>query len=321
MAARDGGDMRVGILFAALALMTFLASGMHAEARPVVDALEGRGPVSTATQTRRCSDDGAACIHLDSYVADVCRVIERAATQEGLNKNFLARLLWKESRFEPGAVSPAGAEGIAQFIPSTAAIVGLDDPFNPAKAILVSARYLRELEIEFGSLGLAAVAYNGGENRAAEFLRSGGTLPYETQDYVEAITGHNAWKWRDDPPKGDKLDMRLDGDTPFLPACIKLAGNRSLREFKTQSRPKIYPWGVIVASHPTRNGVQSKINRLNRRLNPILGGKRISYVRRRLNGNPRKVYTAQIGYNSRGSAQQMCGKLRRIGAPCIVLRN
>ena len=303
------------------ALLVFGLVGEAALARPAVDAVDGRPPANP-DKNERCTTDGLHCIRAETYVAEVCRTIERAASREGLDKNFLARLIWKESRFEPSAVSHAGAEGIAQFIPSTARIVGLHDPYNPAEAIQVSASYLRRLRDTFGSIGLAAVAYNGGENRAARFLASGGTLPYETQDYVEVITGFNAWRWRDDPPPPEKVDLRLDGDTPFAEACTTLTANRSLREFApSQASDPVLPWGVILASHRTRAGAQSMANRFNRALGPILDGKRVSYVRRTLRKGAPRVYTAQVGWNSRGEANKFCQRARAVGVNCIVLRN
>ena len=269
------------------------------------------------TKDRRCTVDGRSCIRVASYVADVCTTIEKAAGENRLDPNFLARLLWKESLFEPEAVSPVGALGIAQFMPETARIRKLDDPFNPAKAIHASADYLRYLIDGFGNMGLAAVAYNGGEGRALRFFNGGQVLPYETQDYVEAITGHNAWKWRDDPPS--QIDIRLDKEAAFKDACIKLAGNRSLREFSTRTRA--WPWGVILASHPKQSGAQQQVNRLNRQLRPILGGKRISYVRKTMTGSGRRVYTAQVGYSSRGEANAFCSQFRSLGGRCIVLKN
>lgn len=266
---------------------------------------------------RRCTADGRSCISAGSYVADVCTTIERAAAENRMDPNFVARLLWKESLFEPEAISPVGALGIAQFMPGTAALRGLEDPMNPAEAIHASAAYLRDLTDMFGNVGLAAVAYNGGEARAAGFRAGGSRLPFETQDYVEAITGHSAWKWRDDPPKG--LDLSLDKAKPFREACIKLAANRTLREFSTPERA--WPWGVIVASHPQRAGVQRQISVLNRRLRPILGGKRVGYVRRTLRGGTRKVYTAQIGYSSQRDALAFCNMLQSVGGRCIVLKN
>ena len=304
---------------AAAFALAVLASPLAA--RPAVDAIYGLVPVREAAD-RRCTADGFSCIGLQTYVADVCRSIEREAALFQLDKNFLARLLWKESLFEPGAVSPVGAEGIAQFMPGTAAIVGLHDPFNPAEAIHVSAGYLKRLSEYYGSIGIAAVAYNGGEARASRFMQDGGTLPYETQDYVEAITGFNAWRWREDPPAPDSLDLRLNGDAAFLPSCTKLAGNRELKEFATaEKRNPVSPWGVILGSHQSRNGVQSQVNRLNRQLRPLLNGKNVSYVRRTLRKGAPKVYTAQVGWGSRAQANLFCQKAKIVGISCIVLRN
>ena len=92
---------------------------------------------------------------------------------------FFARLLWQESRFRSGEVSRAGAQGVAQFMPSTAAEIGLDNPFDPYKALPASAKLLQKLRRDFGNLGLAAAAYNAGQRTnpemaiAAEFASEG----------------------------------------------------------------------------------------------------------------------------------------------------
>lgn len=296
-----------------------------AEAAPVAEAAdvgvkndEPKPEAPTeASNTFRCTHDKRSCIAVATYVADVCTVIERAAGENRLDPNFLARLLWKESRFEPGAVSPVGALGIAQFMPETARIRKLDDPFNPAKAIHASADYLRFLIDGYGNMGLAAVAYNGGEGRASRFNNGGQSLPYETRDYVESITGHNAWKWRDDPP--GEIDLDLEKGAAFKDACIKLAKNRTLKEFTTPTR--VSPWGVILASHPSQSGAQKQANTLNRQLRPILGGKRISFVRKKMSGSGKRVYTAQVGYDSRNEANSFCNQFRALGGRCIVLKN
>lgn len=302
----------------ALICAVLLMAATAATARPAVDAIVGYPPPKER-ENQRCTDDGRDCVRLEHYVADVCKLIERNAAQNQLDPNFLARLLWKESRFEPSAVSPAGAIGIAQFIPSTAELYDLEDPFNPAQAIAKSAWYLRHLANMFGNIGLAAVAYNGGENRAARFVASNTVLPYETQDYVEAITGHNAWRWRDNPPEADELDLALSKDQPFRPACVEMAGNRNLREFTPEQRA--FPWGVILASHPSRSGAQQQVTRMNRSLRPILQGKQIGFVRKRMTGSGRAVYTAQVGYDSRREANAFCVKLKQVGGRCIVLKN
>ena len=90
--------------------------------------------------------------------AGICRLIEAAAEKFGLPKPFFARLIWKESRFDIKAVSPVGAQGVAQFMPATAKIRGLADPFDPEQAIPASASYLAELKAAYGNFGLAAAA-------------------------------------------------------------------------------------------------------------------------------------------------------------------
>ncbi|MEO2092354.1 MAG: lytic transglycosylase domain-containing protein [Gemmataceae bacterium] len=218
-------------------------------------------------------------------------------------------------------IAPPDAGGLRELANRGIPVVNFltDDPFNPAQAIFKAAWYLRYLTDMTGNIGLAAIAYNGGEARAARFIASETVLPYETQDYVEAITGFNAWRWRDNPPETADLKLALDPDRPFRPACESLAGNRGLREFVVE--PRVFPWGVIVASHRSRAVAQGQVARLNRTLRPLLDGRRVGYVRKRLSGIAQPVYTAQIGYESRGEAYAFCIRLKRLGGNCIVLKN
>jgi soluble lytic murein transglycosylase-like protein len=133
-------------------------------------------------------------------LATLCGIVENAATEEGLPIDFLTRLIWRESAFQSGAVSWAGARGIAQFMPGTASERGLVDPFDPAAAIPASAKLLAAFVQHFGNLGLAAGVYNAGENALEDWLAGKGVLPLETQDYVLAITGHAIEEWRDANP-------------------------------------------------------------------------------------------------------------------------
>ena len=107
--------------------------------------------------------------------AALCGLISAAAEEHGLPKPYFARLIWKESRFKINAVSPAGAQGIAQFMPATAMRRKLRDPFDPEQAIPASAAYLADLREDFGNLGLAAAAYNSGEERVTRWLAKGGS--------------------------------------------------------------------------------------------------------------------------------------------------
>lgn len=123
---------------------------------------------------------------LPSWVPPAYRgLVASAAAAHGVPPALLAALLRAESGFDPRAVSPAGAQGIAQFMPATARGVGLRDPFDPAQAIPAAARLLAGHMRALGSAPLALAAYNAGPGAVA---RHGGIPPYrETQAYVARV--------------------------------------------------------------------------------------------------------------------------------------
>ena len=117
--------------------------------------------------------------------AELRGLVLRAASAAALPPILLAALLQAESGFDARAVSPAGALGIAQFMPATAADVGLRDPFDPELAVPAAARLLAGHLRAFGSVPLALAAYNAGPGAVRRF---GGVPPYrETQGYVARI--------------------------------------------------------------------------------------------------------------------------------------
>jgi hypothetical protein len=135
-----------------------------------------------------------------AIVGSICVLVEEAAQAHGLPPEFFARLIWQESRFNPGAVGPTTrngqhAQGIAQFMPDTAKERGVPDPFDPAAALPKSAEFLRDLRTQFGNLGLAAAAYNAGPKRVRDWLAGRSSLPGETRSYVSTITGRSADDW------------------------------------------------------------------------------------------------------------------------------
>jgi cell wall-associated NlpC family hydrolase len=110
--------------------------------------------------------------------------IEQAASSNGIPASLLAALLYHESRFEPNVVSSAGAEGIAQFMPATAAGMGID-PSNPTQSIEGAAQLLGSYTRQFGSYSDALAAYDAGSSAVERY---GGIPPYaETQAYVPAV--------------------------------------------------------------------------------------------------------------------------------------
>ncbi len=88
--------------------------------------------------------------------------ISRAAQRWNVGAAVLAAQLYAESNFNPYARSPAGAQGIAQFMPGTAAAYGLRNPFDPDEAIDAQAHLMHDLLRQFGSVPLALAAYNAG---------------------------------------------------------------------------------------------------------------------------------------------------------------
>jgi hypothetical protein len=130
----------------------------------------------------------------------VCLMIEAAGRAHDLPPEFFARVIWQESRFRPDTVGPRrrngeSAQGIAQFMPTTAAERGLLDPFDPVQALPKAAQFLRDLKDQFGSLGLAAAAYNAGPARVRGWLAGARRLSAETRNYVATVTGVPADEW------------------------------------------------------------------------------------------------------------------------------
>jgi soluble lytic murein transglycosylase-like protein len=113
--------------------------------------------------------------------------IARAAQRWSVGAALLAAQLYAESNFNPFARSPAGAQGIAQFMPGTAKAYGLRNPFDPDEAIDAQAHLMHDLLRRFGAVPLALAAYNAGP---APVQRCGCIPPYpETRGYVARILG------------------------------------------------------------------------------------------------------------------------------------
>jgi soluble lytic murein transglycosylase-like protein len=111
-------------------------------------------------------------------------LFSRAANRHGVDASLLAAVAQQESSFNASAVSPAGAQGLMQFMPATAKGLGVN-PLDPASAIDGAAKYLSSLKKQFGSTDLALAAYNAGPGTVS---RHGGIPPYaETQNYVRSV--------------------------------------------------------------------------------------------------------------------------------------
>jgi hypothetical protein len=147
-----------------------------------------RNPGSSSVGFGTRGGDGSATGAVQSFVpARYAPLIIRAAQRWSVSAQLLAAQLYAESKFNPFARSPAGAEGIAQFMPGTAQAIGLLDPFDPGAAINAQAHLMRDLLGRFGSVPLALAAYNAGPGAVAA---CGCIPPYpETRAYVARILG------------------------------------------------------------------------------------------------------------------------------------
>ena len=134
------------------------------------------------------ADGDAPGVGLPSFVPARFRApIVRAAARWDVSAGLLAAQLMAESNFNPFAVSAAGAQGIAQFMPATARAYGLDDPFDAPAAIDAQAHLMSDLLRQFGSVALALAAYNAGP---APVAACDCVPDYpETQAYVARILG------------------------------------------------------------------------------------------------------------------------------------
>jgi hypothetical protein len=150
----------------------------------------GPPPCSEAGNALGAGSDGSLSGGggLPSFVPAPYRApLLRSAARWNVSAALLAAQLMAESNFDPYAGSPAGALGIAQFIPSTAAAYGLDDPFDPVEAIDAEAHLMSDLIRRFGSPQLALAAYNAGPAP----VEACGCIPSipETTAYVSRILG------------------------------------------------------------------------------------------------------------------------------------
>jgi hypothetical protein len=254
------------------------------------------GSASNGSATAATTD--AAAKGSGPSVDDICRTLAQAAAGNDLPEEFFTRLIWQESRFDPAAVSPAGAQGIAQFMPQTAAMRRLTNAFEPLQALRESASYLRELRTTFrGNLGLAAAAYNAGPGPVEAWLARRSVLPAETQAYVMIVTGYAAEAWASKSPPQLEASAAPPSTPEMGARCAEIAKSmieRTRRRPDLTASPAWGPWGV-----------------LGDRLPLVLNGRRRAGV----------PFLVRVSEESRQAANALCAKLMAAGGNCIVLRN
>lgn len=120
---------------------------------------------------------------------DLDWIIYRAGKKSGVDPRFIHAVIKQESRYDPKAVSPVGAQGLMQMMPATAKRFGLKDPFDPTANVEAGTKYLKWLLKRFdGDVTLALAGYNAGEGSVDRYK---GVPPYnETQNYVKKIVSN-----------------------------------------------------------------------------------------------------------------------------------
>jgi soluble lytic murein transglycosylase-like protein len=168
------------------------------EIQAMIGAMRAQGPLTggatppstsfaSALQSATAPTATAASAGGDSTPYD--GLIQEAAQRNGVDPALLKGLIRQESNFNPAARSGAGAVGLTQLMPATAASLGVSDPTDPAQAIEGGAKYLRaQLDRFGGDAAKALAAYNAGPGAVQRF---GGVPPYaETQAYVQRVLGY-----------------------------------------------------------------------------------------------------------------------------------
>lgn len=149
-------------------------------------------PIITDSVRQQFLSPASRPLNLDVFKEDYFRthvpygeIIYREARKNDLAPELVAAMVHTESDFRPGLVSNKSAQGLMQIIPSTAALLGVDDPFDPEKNIAAGTRYFRYLLDRFDDETIALAAYNAGEGNVARF---GGIPPFtETKNYITKV--------------------------------------------------------------------------------------------------------------------------------------
>jgi Transglycosylase SLT domain len=251
-----------------------------------------------------------------STATGLCEALATAATTNDLPVDFFTRLIWQESRFKPDAISPKGAQGIAQFMPTTARASGLENPFNPLEAIAKSGQLLRDLHREFGNLGLAAAAYNAGSGRVHDWLGGRRPLPRETRAYVQVVTGRSVEQWA-----GGQTSPVEMLSVEVVPCNLPAATLIQAKPDASPPRPEtVKPWGVEVVGGPTPEKALARYREWRSKYAAILADREPHVVIRGIIGEMGAV-RVRVGEDTRPGADKLCAALRAAGTYCDVWRN
>jgi soluble lytic murein transglycosylase-like protein len=170
---------------------TALAEATAVGGQTAAPALGEATPLTTSTATPTAPVLATSATGPGNGTVPYQSLIEEACAKYGVEPSLLAGLIEQESHFDPTVGSDAGAQGLTELMPETAASLGVTDPHDPAQSIEAGARLLSEKLSEFGgNTELALAAYNAGSGAVQQY---NGIPPYpETQEYVKKVLGYAA---------------------------------------------------------------------------------------------------------------------------------
>jgi hypothetical protein len=315
--------MKSAILIVMVSFLSAFAG--NANAQPQTQSGPDRR-LESASPTSGAGEEAPSRLDNETQVtppSSVCKMIEAAAATNQLPYEFFSQIIWEESRLKSDAVGPTTrsgqrAEGIAQFMPTTAAERFLQDPFDPIQALPKSAEFLRDLRAQFGNLGLAAAAYNAGPQRVRDWLTGKRPLPSETQIYVRDVTGHTVDEWA--RPDQKLLTIAKSRAIP-CDAITKPVEKAESPPRLVQPDP-ILAWGVQLIGDRSENKALAAYRQLQKKHEAILGEYQPVVIRTTLKVGAAPIWSrVRIDADSRQTAATLCSRLRAAGENCLIQRN
>lgn len=182
--------LAIGLLAVALAAAPMSAGGGVGFAAALAAANQETLTIVLAAPVRTASARAAdpdLDLPSEAAIRRFAPIVSRAARVHGVDEALVHAVIFAESSYDPDAISPAGASGLMQLMPATAAQYGVRDLFDPAQNVSGGVRLLRDLLAKFdGNVELALAAYNAG---AYAVIRAGNRVPphSETAAYVPKV--------------------------------------------------------------------------------------------------------------------------------------